>query len=214
MFLFERKKITGAAAGVIIGVSDIEKARKVYSNILGYDQVVYDKVGVFDDLKGIPGGENKFRRVLLRHSEDRLGAFAKLFGPTEIELFEVKDRKPEKIFKDRFWGDFGFIHLCFDISGIKVLKEECERKGFPFTVDSDVHPEGKPFDMGEAAGHFAYIEDPDGTLIEFVETHKIPLVKKLGWYLNLGKRKHPGDNLPDWMLKMMRYMKVSPAKLR
>ena len=31
--------------------------------------------------------------------------------------------------------------------------------------------------MGDAAGQFAYIEDPDGTLIEFVETHKVPLVK-------------------------------------
>jgi len=34
--------------------------------------------------------------------------------------------------------------------------------------------------MGEASGHFAYVEDPDGTLIEFVETHKIPIIKKLG----------------------------------
>ena len=42
--------------------------------------------------------------------------------------------------------------------------------------------------MGEAAGHFAYIEDPDGTLIEFVETLKIPIIKKLGWYINLEKR--------------------------
>ena len=38
------------------------------------------------------------------------------------------------------------------------------------------------------AGGFVYIEVPDGTLIEFVETHKIPVMKKLGWYLNLRKR--------------------------
>ena len=42
--------------------------------------------------------------------------------------------------------------------------------------------------MGEASGHFTYIEDPDGTLIEFVETHKIPIVKKLNWYLDMRKR--------------------------
>ena len=103
-----------------------------------------------------------------------------MFGPTEIELVMTLGRKPKKIFKDRLWGDLGFIHLCFDILGMKTLKEECKAKGFPFTVDSDIHPSGKPFDMGEAAGHFSYIEDPDGTLIEFVETHKIPVIQKNG----------------------------------
>jgi hypothetical protein len=58
--------------------------------------------------------------------------------------------------------------------------------------------------MGEAAGHFTYIEDPDGTLIEFVETRKIPIVKKWGWYLNLQKR--PAEKrLPDWMLKALKF---------
>ena len=42
--------------------------------------------------------------------------------------------------------------------------------------------------MGEAAGHFTYIEDPDGALIEFVETHKVPVLKKLGWYIHLKDR--------------------------
>jgi hypothetical protein len=61
--------------------------------------------------------------------------------------------------------------------------------------------------MGEAAGHFSYIEDPDGTLIEFVETLKIPLLKKIGWYLDLTKR-HPEKNLPGWMLRMLNLQKV------
>jgi hypothetical protein len=56
--------------------------------------------------------------------------------------------------------------------------------------------------MGEAAGHFSYIEDPDGALIEFVETHKIPILKKLGWYLDLRKR-NPEKPLPNWMLKAL-----------
>ena len=75
------------------------------------------------------------------------------------------------------------------------LKAKCEAAGYPFTVDS-----AESFDMGEAAGHFTYIEDPDGTLIEFVETHKVPIMKKVGWYLNLKKR--PADKpLPNWLLK-------------
>ncbi len=61
--------------------------------------------------------------------------------------------------------------------------------------------------MGEAAGHFSYIEDPDGTLIEFVETHKVPIIKKLGLYLNM-KNRNPDKNLPDWMVKMLGLTKV------
>ena len=206
-------KPTGGSYGVVIGTTQPEKAMKLYSDILGYDTVVYDKEGTFEDFKGIPGGEGKFRRILLQHSEVRKGPFSNLFGPTEIELVQSLGRKPERIFKDRIWGDLGFIHLCFDILGMKHLKEECESKGFPFTVDSDIHPQGKPFDMGEAAGHFAYVEDPDGTLIEFVETHKIPVTKRFGWYINLWNRRDVTKALPNWIVKMVRFMKVNPAKL-
>jgi hypothetical protein len=107
-----------------------------------------------------------------------------------------------KIFENRFWGDWGFIHLCFDVQGMNALKTECESKGFPFTVDS-----GDTFDMGEAGGRFSYIEDPDGTWIEFVETHKVPVMKKWGWYINLKNRK-PGKYLPNWMLRAMGLNKV------
>ena len=61
--------------------------------------------------------------------------------------------------------------------------------------------------MGEAAGHFSYIEDPDGTLIEFVETHKVPILKKFGLYLNLKKR-NPEKALPSWMINMLGIQKV------
>jgi catechol 2,3-dioxygenase-like lactoylglutathione lyase family enzyme len=203
-FTRESKKTTGAAYGVSIGVTDIEQAEKLYSGILGYDRVVYDKTGVFEDLTYLPGGDRKFRRVLLRHSLPRQGLLSRLLGPSEIELFQLLDEKPKNIFKDRFWGDLGFIHLCYDIQGMDALREECSAKGFPFTVDSANSMKTDTFDMGEAAGHFAYIEDPDGTLIEFVETHKIPIIKKLGWYLNVRKR-NPLKPLPDWILKALKY---------
>lgn len=188
---------TGGVAGTLIGVSDIDKALKLYQDILEYETIEYDETGVFDCFKGLPGGEGKFRRVLLSHKSERLGPFSKLLGPTKIELVQALDKTPRKIFENRYWGDWGFIHLCFDIQGMETLKKECEAAGFPFTVDS-----GDTFDMGEAGGRFSYIEDPDGTWIEFVETHKVPVMKKLGWYINL-KKKKPGQRLPNWMLRAM-----------
>ncbi|MEQ9415318.1 MAG: VOC family protein, partial [Cyclobacteriaceae bacterium] len=73
---------------------------------------------------------------------------------------------------------------------------------FPFTVDSS-----NSFDMGKAAGHFTYCEDPDGTLIEFVETHKIPIMEKWGWFLNVKKR-NPTKPLPDWLFTLLGLAKV------
>jgi catechol 2,3-dioxygenase-like lactoylglutathione lyase family enzyme len=193
----------GGPAGTIIGVSDINKALPLYKDILGYDKVEYDVTDSFEDMQVLPSGGGRFRRVLLTHSSERKGPFARLLGPTEIELIQSLDRTDcRKIFENRFWGDWGFIHLCFDIQGMESLKKECEEKGFPFTVDS-----GNTFDMGEAGGRFSYIEDPDGTWIEFVETHKVPIMKKLGWYIHLKNRK-PGKHLPNWMLKTMGLNKV------
>jgi catechol 2,3-dioxygenase-like lactoylglutathione lyase family enzyme len=204
----DEKKETGGTFGVIIGTSDIDKAREVYSDILGYDKVIYDKSGSFDDIHTLPGGGNSFRRVLLTHSKAREGGFSPLLGDSKIELVQSLDRNPQKIYRDRYWGDLGFIHICFDIHGMKALKKECEEKGYYFTVDSHVHHNNdNSFDMGEAAGHFSYIEDPDGTLIEFVETHKVPVSKKLGWYINLRKR-NPRKSLPNWMIKALAFNRV------
>lgn len=195
-------QLTGGPAGMMVGVSDIEKSKKFYAEILGYDTVVYDKQGNFDDLNNLPSGTHEVQRVLLKHSKPRTGAFSKLLGASEIELVKTLERTPRKIFENRFWGDQGFIHLCFDISNQKAMKEVCEEKGYPYTIDS-----GEKFDMGEAAGHFSYIEDPDGALIEFVETKKIPIMKKLGWYLDLRKR-DASKPLPDWMLKALKFNRV------
>lgn len=194
---------TGGVAGAIIGVSDIEKALVLYQDILGYSQIVYDESGVFDCYSGLPEGNKKVRRILLAHPEERKGPFAPLLGPTQIELVQALERTDcRKIFENRYWGDWGFIHLCFDVQGMEALKKDCEEKGFPFTVDS-----GDTFDMGEAGGRFSYIEDPDGTWIEFVETHKVPIMKKLNWYINL-KNKKPGKALPRWMLNAMGMSRV------
>lgn len=204
IFRRKEKSVSGGVLGAVIGVKNMEDSIGVYQDILQYDKIMYDKTGVFEDFNGIPGGNKKFRRVLLKHSDERSGAFSPFFGQSVIELVQVLDREPRDIYENRIWGDPGFIHLCFDINGMDVFREKVKDMGHPFTVDSAKSME--TFDMGEAAGNFAYIQAPEGTLIEFVETHKIPLMKKLGLYINLKKRGH--RPLPNWMMKMFRFMRV------
>jgi uncharacterized glyoxalase superfamily protein PhnB/catechol 2,3-dioxygenase-like lactoylglutathione lyase family enzyme len=204
VFRKKEKSVSGGVLGAVIGVNNMDESLPVYQDILQYDQVVYDKTGIFPDLAGVPGGEQKMRRILLRHSDIKSGAFSPFFGQSYIELVQVTDREPKNIYEGRIWGDPGFIHLCFDINGMDSFREKAKNMGHPFTVDSARALES--FDMGEAAGNFAYIQAPEGTLIEFVETHRIPLLKKLGWYLDFRKRgNHP---LPNWMLKLFRFKRV------
>ena len=198
----EKNAVIGGQYGAVLGVSDIGKSLKLYADVLGYDQVIYDQSGKFNDLKGLPNGDGEFRRVLLGHKDNRSGGFAKLFGKSQIELIQSLDRIPNKIFEGRYWGELGYIHFCFDIRNMNALVKECEEAGFPFKVLSN-----PDFDMGDANGHWGYIEDPDGTLIEFVETHKVPLIKKIGWSINLQNR-DPHKPLPNWLMKAMSFNRV------
>ena len=202
--------LNGGVVGAVVGVSDIEKSKVFYDKILGYDKIIYEKTEVFSDFSGLSRGDAKYTRVLLTHSKKRTGPFSNMLADSVIELIKIHDIEPRKIYENRFWGDLGYIQICFDVQEMGDIKKLCEENGHPFTVDSN--PEiyetgGEIFGMGDAAGHFTYVEDPDGTLIEFVETHKLPILKKVGWYLNLKKR-NPEKTLPNWMLKTLAWSRV------
>jgi catechol 2,3-dioxygenase-like lactoylglutathione lyase family enzyme len=199
---FGQPAVVGGLAGAIIGSSNIDEALPLYRDIVGYDAIVYDRTGVFEDLAVLPQGDRQVRRVLLTHTERRVGPFAELMGRSTIELIQPLRGPTRKVFADRYWGDLGFIHLCFDIRGMDALAAACAEIGHAFTVDS-----ASTFDMGAAGGRFGYVEDPDSTLIEFVETHKVPVFKPLGIGLNLSKRP-PTKPLPKWMIRMLGLARV------
>lgn len=190
---------TGGIMGAVIGVSNMDRSLPFYTNFLGISEIVYDNTDVVHTKENI---ETECRRVLLRKKVTGNGAFNKLLGSVEIELVQRMDGKAEKIFDNRYWGDCGFIHLCFDVLNMEGLKKYASSLGIQFTVDSH-----ESFAMDNAAGRFCYAEDPDGTLIELVETHKIPIIKKLGFYINLKKRNQQKP-LPDWMINLLSLSKV------
>ena len=204
----DEKRLAGGLVGAVIGVGDMERSLRFYGEVLGYTRVLSDVEGPYDATSFLPGGGRRCRRVILGH-EPRKGAFSELFGESTLELVQALDYTPRKVYEGRFWGDPGFIQVCFDVTEMDGFKEFCAAKGHPFTVDSC--PDGERFDMGDASGRFSYIEDPDGTLIELVETYKIPVVKKLGWFIDMEKR-DPAKPLPKFLFRMMGL--VSRQKLR
>ena len=203
-WFMNQHKQTGGVFGAMIGTPDMEKSIDFYAKILGYDTILSDKTGIFEDFAYLKTPHNQFRRVLLTHSKKREGAFSQILASSQIELVQALDRNDiHKIFDGRMWGDMGFIQLCFDVSDMSAMEKHCQSAGYPFTIDS--RKKSQKFDMGEATGDFAYNEDPSGTLIEYVETKKIPILKKLGIYLNI-KNFNPAKPIPVWILKMLRVM--------
>ncbi|MCA6441228.1 MAG: VOC family protein [Sediminibacterium sp.] len=198
-----KKKQThcGGVLGAVIGVTNMEKSLHFYKEILGVSEEVYNINGFANDIPGLLP-DKKCHRVLLRKKAGKIGAFSELLGDIEIELIQVHGHHSKHIFANRYWGDCGFIHLCFDVHNMELFKKKAEAEGYTFTVDSK-----ESFDMEDAAGRFCYVEDPDGTLIELVETHKVPILKKYGLYLNLKNRKK-NTPLPAWMINLLGLSKV------
>ena len=202
----DEKKATGGANGATLGVSDMDKAIEFYGKLLDYDKVVFDQTAVFDDLKALPGGDNTLHRVILERSKPIEGPLCRMMGTSHIELIQNVDAPGKKLYDGRYWGDPGFIHLCFDVRHMDAIQAQTEALGHPFVCDS-----GVDFDMGDANGHFTYVEDPDGTLIEFVETFKVPIAKKIGLYLNLANK---NDRKPLGILKLLRFAKVKRENIK
>lgn len=196
-------KLTGGCNGVIMGVSNMEKSIEFYSTLLDYDHIVYDKTDIFTDYLEVRGCENRVRRVLLSRTKPIMGPLCEILGTSHIELVQAIDPETPsvKLYEGRLWGDPGFIHLCFDIRNMEAVHQSAKSLGHEFVCDS-----GADFDMGEANGHFTYVEDPDGALIEFVETFKVPVLKKLGIYLHLDKR-DPHKPLPRFISRAFRFMR-------
>jgi len=202
-FYTKGKHVTGGPNGCVIGVSSIERAMTLYADVLGYDKVIFDKTAVFEDWSSLPGGNKTFRRVRLTQSDQPGGGFAKLTSDTYIELVEAKNYVPKKIYEGRIWGDIGFVHLGFDVRGMVALGKDLQEKGFGFSCDTK-----DTLDMGGTTRvHCTYIEDPDGTLIEMIEVYKIPIIEKLGIFMNVEKR-NPLKPLPDYMLKALRFTRI------
>lgn len=196
------KHVCGGVIGAVIGVGDMEKSIRFYKDLLGIRREIYNtRVTEADNLQeqNIPQALHK---VLLIKNASPAGAFSKLLGHIEIELVQATGITPAHIYHQRYWGDCGFIHLCFDVLNMNLLKERSLLIDYPFTVDS-----ADSYAMGSSAGRFCYVEDPDGTLIELVETHKVPVLKKIGLFIDLKKRKH-NKPLPDWMVGMLALNKV------
>lgn len=194
--------LTGGVSGVVIGVSSIDKALPIYQNHLQHSEKAFEGAEIWEDFSCFEFGDKNYRRVILKGDQNPSGAFGKLFCQSSLELIETDQPERKRVFEGRNWGDLGFIHVCFDVNDMSNMKDNLAASNISLTVDSE-----SKFDMGSAAGRFSYLEDPDGTLVEMVETFKIPILEKWGWFLDLTKR-DARKNLPNIIIKLLALNRV------
>ena len=83
------------------------------------------------------------------------------------------------------------------------LGTQLEKDGFGFRCDTN-----DALSMGDHTSvHCTYIDDPDECWIELIEVHKIPIIEKLGIFMDVQKRK-PSQPLPKWMLHALRFNRI------
>jgi catechol 2,3-dioxygenase-like lactoylglutathione lyase family enzyme len=157
----ERPQITGISH-VGYFVSDLPKALGFWHDLLGFDEsYVLNK----------PGAE---RSSAERSSIDQVRiAFIKINDHQHIELFTDTPPSPPNMMS----------HLCFTVSNVEQMRAYLRSKGI------DV----KPGNGGKTrTGDFAFeILDPDGTLIEFVQS--LPT----GWEAQAAGKFMPPERISD-----------------
>ena len=94
----DQGKLTGGMAGAVIGVTDMDKSVKFYSEVLGYNILISDTTGPFSTNDPMPEADKQCRRVILK-APKRKGAFAELFGDSTIELVQALEHMPRKIYE-------------------------------------------------------------------------------------------------------------------
>ncbi len=158
-----KKPAVRGAFHVGIGVTDVQRSTAFYRNVLGFDRQVYAFDGHNPDLDPVSGGATNLSMVILERSAPNTGPISELPAGT-VKLIAVTDQKGEHIYKGRRWGDIGCMEFCMDVSNLEAAVEDAKAKGAPVYL--------APCEIGMGSGSkgkVAYVRDPDGTIVEFVE---------------------------------------------
>ncbi|MBI5118225.1 VOC family protein [Candidatus Poribacteria bacterium] len=159
---------------VTVGVRDIDKSLPFYRDILGYNVTLLDIVQEEPGLQPLFGRSFAQRQVLLQRTERLNGPFVTSDGGV-IRLVQVLGYQGKELFAGRRWGDIGQMECCFEVDDIRAAVAEVER-----SMKTKAYCSPTYMDMGAGTNaFFAYIKDPDGTLIEFDEVKKVLWMKPL-----------------------------------
>jgi catechol 2,3-dioxygenase-like lactoylglutathione lyase family enzyme len=161
-----KRPSVGGVRHVAIGVSDMEKARAFYRDVLGFEEVLHEFDGRMPELDEVTGGKD-MELAVLAHIPEGESAMP-LLERAVVKLVYTPGYKGRVIYEGRRWGDIGLMEMAFDVSDLAGTTNALISMGA-----EPYHPPTR-VDMGSGtAGSFSYIKDPDGNVVEMVEVEKV-----------------------------------------
>ncbi len=152
---------------VSIGVTDLKRSIAFYQSVLEFDRLVCEFDGIVPETEASGGDFQTRKTALLERSADATGPLAGLLPRGAVKLIEVP-AGARHLYEGRLWGDVGCMEFCLDVSDVPATVEVMKEKGV------DIYLPPVEIGMGTGSkGLVAYIRDPDGTTVEFVEVQSI-----------------------------------------
>lgn len=162
------KPVVEGLCHIGLGVSDLERSKAFYRNALGFDRVLYAFEGEMPEMEPVAGGPLRAKMAILERSQPASGPLSRLLPRGVLKLFEVKESRGRHAYKGRRWGDIGCMEFCMDVTDLPAVVADMKAKGIPIYLPP------VEIDMGSGSkGMVAYVRDPDGSIVEFVEAKSI-----------------------------------------
>jgi len=157
--------VVGGVTHSAIGVSDLERARDFYSRVADFNQLLHyrEETSGMDE---ITGGKKTEMAILKQPSG--LPANLPVIEAGAVKLIHTPEYEGKRIFEGRRWGDLGCMEIALDVTGLKDVYD-----GMLAAGAESYHPPTR-IDMGSGSiGSFAYVNDPDGNILEMVDVEKV-----------------------------------------
>jgi catechol 2,3-dioxygenase-like lactoylglutathione lyase family enzyme len=173
-----KRPAVGGVRHVAIGVSDMEKARELYGDFLGFDGVVHEFKGRLPELDSITGGK-EMELVYLEQGAVP-GAPMILSHRALIKLVYTPGYNGNPIYEGRRWGDIGLTEIAFEKDDLGKAVNLLISGGVELLQAPARFPAG-----AGVRGSFAYLKDPGGVIIEMIEPERMMRVSS--WLQRLRK---------------------------
>jgi catechol 2,3-dioxygenase-like lactoylglutathione lyase family enzyme len=180
-----------------IGVGNIDDSLRFYKDFLGFSNVIFDYTGSLPGLDKIVGKQNIEARMMMLAHEN--------FSPVAqgmIKLVQLlPPSRPSRPNMKYEWGNICIAEVCMSVQNIEeVYKLATVEKGFKPVLP----PTYALCPPGEEC-KFAYIRDPEGILIEFIEWH---MYKEFGGTPRIEAVNHIGIGVRDMDKSMAFYRDI------
>jgi catechol 2,3-dioxygenase-like lactoylglutathione lyase family enzyme len=145
-----------------MGVTDIKRSFDFYKKVLGFSMKLNEGEAVHDELTPIIGESVQLATIMAMN----------LSGGAAIELIEHKSTAPRPM-PEVHWGDIGYLAVGLKAFKIDELVGVLEAKGAKFitpVIEFEV--------SGGGTWKSAFLRDPDGILLELLETEELRKASK------------------------------------